>query len=134
MLRLFLVFKNTWYAFTNKRVLFRSGFWGTSFTMVDYDKIQDISVKVNPFENLCSVGTVKFFSGGVRSSNNFAFFASFGDENKSYDKFIAIREPYKVFKAVKEVEVDIKTDFNFPNKLRPDENPGYNTEYKKKNC
>ena len=28
--------------------------------------------------------------------------------------------------------VDIKTDWNYPNKLRPEENPGYDTKYEPK--
>ena len=49
-----------------------------------------------------------------------------------YDKFIGIDEPYAVFKRIKEVSVDIKTDWNYPNAMRPGVNPGYPTRYQKK--
>ena len=43
---------------------------------------------------------------------------------------VAIDAPYDVDKLLKETTVDVKTDWNYPNKLRPAENPGYHTDYK----
>lgn len=116
--RLFLVHKNTFYAVTNKRVMMRSGFWGIDFNAIDYDKISDIQVTVNPLENMLGVGTVRFSAGKVTSKGN-----------PLTDDFIAVENPYEVFKKVKTVGVDVKTDWNYPNKLRPEDNPGYKTKY-----
>jgi hypothetical protein len=121
MVRLFLVHGNTFYAFSNKRLLARSGFWGTDFKTVDYDKISDLEVNVNPIENIFQVGTIRAFSGRTTSKGA-----------KIYDRFMAVVSPYEVFKRIKEVSVDIKTDWNYPNALRPDENPGYRTNYEPK--
>jgi hypothetical protein len=101
--------------------LARSGFWGTDFKTVDYDKISDMEVNVNPVENMFSVGTIQAFSGRTTSKGA-----------KIYDRFIAIANPYEVFKRIKEVSVDIKTDWNYPNALRPEGNPGYPMKYKAK--
>jgi hypothetical protein len=116
--RLFLVHKNTFYAITNKRVMMRSGFWGIDFNAIDYDKISDIQVTVNPLENMLGVGTLRFSAGKVSSKGN-----------PLTEDFIAIENPYEVFKKVKTVSVDVKTDWNYPNKLRPEGNPGYKTKY-----
>ena len=121
MIRLFLVHGNTFYAYSNKRLMMRSGFWGIDFKAVDYDKISDIEVNVNPIENLLGVGTIQVFSGRVSDKGG-----------RIYDKFIGINNPYEVFKRIKEVSVDIKTDWNFPNAMRPEVNPGYQTKYEKK--
>src|SRR5438477_10999649 len=43
-------YSNTNYAFTNKRVMIRTGFIGTDFKIIDYDKISDIQVTVNFIE------------------------------------------------------------------------------------
>ena len=67
------------------------------------------------------VGTIKFFSGRTQTDE--------GTTTKLYDKWEAISNPYEVFKNVKQVSVDIKTDYNYPNALRPDNNPGYNAKY-----
>jgi hypothetical protein len=118
MVRLFLVYNNTSYALTNKRLMMRSGFWGIDFKALDYDKIVDIEVNVNPIENFFGVGTIQAFSGSVSDKGR-----------RIYDRFIAISNPYEVFKKIKEVSVDIKTDWNYPNALRPAANPGYKTKY-----
>jgi len=121
MVYLFLVYGNTGYAFSNKRLMMRSGFFGIDFKAVDYDKISDIEVNVNPIENLFGVGTIQAFSG--RTTEKGA---------RIYDRFISITDPYEVFKQIKEVAVDVKTDWNYPNALRPEENPGYRTKYNPK--
>ncbi len=121
MVRLFLVHDNTFYAFSNKRLLARSGFWGTDFKTVDYDKISDLEVNVNPIENMFKVGTIQAFSGRTTSKGA-----------KIYDRFMAVANPYEVFKRIKEVSVDIKTDWNYPNALRLEENPGYRAKYEPK--
>lgn len=112
---------NTRYAFTNRRIMIRSGFIGTHFKSIDYDKISDIEVTVNFIERALHVGTIKFFSGRTQTDD--------GTTTKLYDVWEAIPNPYEVFKKVKQVSVDIKTDYNYPNALRPTNNPGYNTAY-----
>ncbi|MBU1125608.1 MAG: hypothetical protein KKC84_06260 [Candidatus Omnitrophica bacterium] len=64
------------------------------------------------------VGTVRISAGKVTRNGS-----------SLTDDFIAVEKPYEVFKKLKTVMVDIKTDWNYPNKLRPDENPGYRTKY-----
>ena len=120
IIRLLLVHGNTCYAFSNKRLMLRTGFWGTDFNAVDYDVISAIDVNVNPIENMLGVGTIRAYSG--RSTAKGA---------PIYDQFIGIENPYEIFKRIKEVSVDIKTDWNYPNALRPKNNPGYQTGYER---
>jgi len=119
MMRLVLVHSNTYYAYSDKRVMMRTGIWGTDFTVVDYDKIAGIEVNVNPIENMLRVGTIKIFSGAVDSRGG-----------KMFDELVGVARPYEVFKGLKQASVDIKTDWNYPNALRPGTNPGYGTDYK----
>lgn len=118
MLRLAMVHGNTRYAYTNKRLMMRSGFWGTDFKAIDYDRIMDLEVNVNPLENMYGVGTIRAFSGHTT-----------GKGQRIFDQFIAVHQPYELFRRIKEISVDIKTDWNYPNALRPEGNPGYNTRY-----
>jgi hypothetical protein len=101
----------------------RTGFIGTDFKSIDYDKISDIEVTVNFVERAFNVGTIKFFSGRTETND--------GTTKKLYDRWEAISTPYEIFKRVKQISVDIKTDFNYPNALRPEINPGYKTKYNK---
>lgn len=114
MLRLLLVHGNTFYAFSNKRVLARTGFLGTDFYAIDYDQITDLSVNVSPFEKLLRVGTLTVTCGSTTI------------------KFIGIKQPYTVFKQLKQTTVDIKTDWQYPNAMRPNHNPGYRTKYNRR--
>jgi len=120
ILRLVLVHKNTFYAITDKRVMMRSGFLGIDFNAIDLDNISDMQVTVNPIENLLKVGTIRF-STGILSKGS-----------KVGSEFIAVKNPYEVFKKLKTISLDVKTDWNYPNKLRPEVNPGYNTKYEAK--
>jgi membrane protein YdbS with pleckstrin-like domain len=115
-------YSNTSYAFSNKRIMVRTGFFATGFKIIDYDKISDMQVTVNLVERAFNVGTIKFYSGRTESNDDIT--------TKIYDRWEAIAHPYDVFKQLKKVTVDIKTDFNFPNALRPELNPGYRTKYK----
>jgi hypothetical protein len=119
-----LSFSNTAYGYSNKRVMMRTGFIGTDFKTIDYDKISDIEVTVNIIERMYNVGSIRFFSGRTQTDE--------GNTTKLYDVWSAIENPYEVFKMVKQTSVDIKTDFNYPNALRPDTNPGYKTKYDRK--
>ena len=112
------IYPNTEYAFTEKRVALKSGFLGIDYKTIDYDQITDIEVRVNVIEKLFSVGTIKIYTG--RNTEN---------ERKATDDIIAIKDPYDFFKELKKTKTDIKTDWNYPNALRPDKNPGYQTDY-----
>jgi hypothetical protein len=47
-----------------------------------------------------------------------------------HDTFKAIENPYAVFKQLKQVSMDIRTDIQYPNQYRPEDNPGYKTKYR----
>jgi type I site-specific restriction endonuclease len=123
ILRPLLSFGNTFYACSNRRVMIRSGIIETIIKIIDYDEISDMQVTVNLFEKMSNAGTIRFFSGRTQtdSDNNVT--------TKVYEAWEAINDPYAVFKKVKQIAVDIKTDYNYPNALRPDTNPGYTTKY-----
>ena len=117
-------FPNTVYSYSDKRVMMRSGFIGTGFKTIDYDKISDIEVTVSVVEKMYNVGTIRFYSGRTITDE--------GNTTKLYDSWSAIENPYDVFKMIKQTSVNIKTDFNYPNALRPGTNPGYSTKYEPK--
>ncbi|RYF09407.1 MAG: hypothetical protein EOO42_23935, partial [Flavobacteriales bacterium] len=48
-------FPNTAYAYSDKRIMMRTGFIGTDFKTIDYDKISDIEVTVDIIERMYNV-------------------------------------------------------------------------------
>jgi len=118
-IRLFFVFSNTIYVLTNRRLIQRSGFWGIDFQSLDHDQIADIQITVNPLDNILGTGTILVTHAGVTPGTK-------------PDKIIGVKDPYSVFSQIKTVSVDVKTDWNYPNSLRPGDNPGYKTSYEPK--
>ena len=114
LLRLWLVHGNTWYAYTNKRLMMRSGFWGTDFKAIDYDKIMDLTVTVNPIEKIYGVGTVSAFTGNMTTKGM-----------RIYDRFGDSR-PYEVLRRLKNSWSQDRLEFL--NALWPETNPGYRTK------
>jgi membrane protein YdbS with pleckstrin-like domain len=114
------VYPNTFYAITNRRVMLRGGFFGVDYSSIDYDSIQTASVNVNPLEKIFRVGTIQIYSGQRNHKGT-----------DVAQNICAIPFPYETYKKMKSTAVDIKSDISYPNKLRPEDNPGYNSKYKK---
>jgi membrane protein YdbS with pleckstrin-like domain len=121
----YLSYRKLFYAITDKRVITQSGIIGTDFNTVDFDKIQNMSVNVGIIDKIFgkNSGTISIFSGNVTYTSN-------GTSVLMPFTLPYIENAYDVFEKLKKVSHDIKTDIEYPNDLRPKNNPGYNTEYK----
>lgn len=106
--------KNVIYAVTDKRVILRNGVIGLDFENLNYTDISNVHANVSVIERIRKVGSVFITtsSGAVMC-------------------LTAIPEPYKVYKMLNKVFMDVKTDIEFPNAYRPETNPGYGTKYTK---
>ena len=92
MFRLSLVVGNTYYAVTPKRLMLRSGFWGTDFASFDLSQIANLEVTVNPIENAHGVGTIRFYSNSITSNGG----------RTVLGRFIGISNPYEVYKLIRQ--------------------------------
>ncbi len=120
-----LVFKHTYYAITDKRVILQKGLIGRDFEIVDFDQVSNAEVNVGVFDKLFGGGN----SGSILLSTAGSItYARQGAVQKPY-ALRNITNPYDVFKFLEKVTHDIKTDIQYPNKLRPEENTGYQTKY-----
>lgn len=106
-------YKNLEYVFTNKRIIIRSGIIGIDFKNIYYSEIQSVNLKVGLIDKMLKVGDIY-----IKSKN-------------SSQVLFDIDDPYFITQKLQEIVIDIKTDIEFPNGLRPEENPGYNTQYTK---
>lgn len=105
--------KNLEYAFTDKRIIVRSGVIGIDFKNVYYADIISVNLKVGLFDKICKVGDIYInsVSGAV----------------VLYD----IENCYFITNKLQEITRDLKLDAAFPNDLRPKTNKGYTTAYTK---
>lgn len=106
--------KNLEYAFTNKRIIIKSGIIGIDIQNVYYSEIESVNLKVGLFDKIFKVGDIY-----IKSKN---------EAKVLFD----ISDPYFITQKLQQIVVDIKTDVEFPNALRPSENPGYNTKLTRK--
>ena len=107
-------YKNLSYAFTDKRIIVRSGIVGIDFKFIYYTEIDSVNVKVEILDRLFKVGDLY-----VRSNTQTAVLDD-------------IKSPYIYGDKIQEIVRDLKADMLYPNDLRPSENNGYNTKYTKK--
>lgn len=104
--------KNIEYAFTEKRIIVRSGIIGIDFKNIYYTDVQSVNLKVGLIDKLFNVGDVYIKA------------------NQESVVLFDIKHPYEITTKLQKITLDIKTDIYYPNALRPEENPGYNTKYK----
>jgi len=131
----YLNWKYLLYVLTDKRVIIQSGLIGRDFKIIDYDQFKDANVNVNLLDKLIGIntGTINIYTGemGIRTSPSYVDGQLRQSSYRiSYD-FYHIENPYKVFELFKKTSFDVKADMDYPNKLRPSENPGFNTKYEK---
>ncbi|MDE6302814.1 MAG: PH domain-containing protein [Clostridia bacterium] len=103
--------KNLEYIFTDKRIIIRSGIIGIDFKFLYYNEIESVNVKVSLTDKIFRVGDIY-----VNAKSSAAVL---------YD----LHNPYNLGTKLQKIVQDITTDINYPNALRPDYNPGYNTKY-----
>ena len=123
MIRLVFIYKNTFFCYTDKRVIIKTGFLGVDYKTKDFYNIGNVEVNVGPLENMLGVGTIRIDEEIIRTRNNHS--------RRTGNRLYGVQKPYEVFKSLKEIVMDIKTDINYPNEYRPETNKGYNTKYEK---
>lgn len=113
------------YVITHKRIYMESGVIGRDVKTITYSDIHEPEVRVGLVERLRDCGSINLTpSSATRNSGN----------QTTYSRTMLqhISDPYTVYKLIKQMSLDISSDIEYPNALRPEENPGYNTEYRPK--
>ena len=91
---------------------------------IDFDQITNSEVNVGFWDRVLAqnTGSILISSSGTFGSTRQGHIA------RPYT-LSNITDPYEVFKFVKKVSHDVKTDIEYPNAMRPSENPGYQSTY-----
>ena len=80
--------------------------------MVYYNYIKNVYLRIGVIDRLLKVGDIYF------------------DINQNRTQFfLDLENPYELYTKLQKIVLDIQTDIEFPNNLRPNENNGYNTKY-----
>lgn len=103
--------KNIEYAFTDKRIIIRTGII-VDIQNIFYMDIQSVNLKVGLIDRMLKVGDIYI----TTKLNTIVLWD--------------LENPYMIVNKLQKISSDIKTDMYFPNALRPEENEGFKTKYK----
>ena len=110
------IWKNTTYYITNHRIIIQNGFFAINETSIFYKDLKDVKLKIGIFNKFSHTGDVLLN-------------ATSGDSNSS-DSFEFLKDAQDIYERLQKIIFNIQTDIEYPNALRPKDNPGYNTNYK----
>lgn len=110
------IWKNTTYYITNHRIIIQNGFFAINETSIFYKDLRDVKLKIGIFNKFSHTGDILIN-------------ATSGDSNSS-DSFEFLKDAQDIYERLQKIIFNIQTDIEYPNALRPKDNPGYNTNYK----
>lgn len=117
--------KNTKYYVTDKRIIIQNGFFSENYQTIYYKDIKNVDLRIGLIDKMLNVGDIYFDLGQYYTTKNGTRSITSG--------FLDIENPREIYSKLQKIVVDIQTDIEYPNALRPEENPGYNTKYNPKN-
>lgn len=98
----FLSYKNTYYAYTNKRIIIRKGIFGVDYKSLDMSMIGAVTVNVSLLDKILTKNTGSVAFGSMASP--------IGGEGAHMFKFAHISNPYETYKEIKSVIDEFKNN------------------------
>lgn len=121
VLSVFFKWKNTYYMITTHGLYISGGVISFNYEMKPWTDIGHINIHQGVFDRMFGVGDVVFVCNHSHSHSNNHSSGSMSIRN--------IPDFQQVFKTVNNLQTDVYADTMYPNAMRPDTNPGYNTQY-----
>lgn len=115
----FKKYKNTYYIVTDNAIYVSSGIFNKVYSQKPFAELSHVDLHRGVFDQMFNVGDII-----TTSSNHNPNGTASAISINSIDNYL------EVYNLVKKLQKDIYTDVMYPNDKRPDENHGYNTEYK----
>lgn len=102
------------YAFTDKRIILKTGLLAPNIVSINYASITSLNLRIGIIEKICKVGDIYivYTNGKIVLED--------------------IVNPYYIYGELQRIANDIKSDIIYPNSYRPNENKGYKTSYRGK--
>lgn len=110
---------NTNYYVTNRRIIIQGGFLALNEKSLFFKDIRSVQNRIGIFDKVFGTGSILFNSEMI-SNNNKA----------TPPSFQYLENAQQIYTRVQRTVLDMQTDMEYPNAYRPEENPGYNTDYK----
>ena len=113
--------KNTHYYVTNRRIILQGGFFAVNETSLFYKDLRNARLRIGLLDKMFHTGDI-VFDDGITVNNK---------QNRGH-VFEDLENAEEVYRRVQKVILDMQTDMEYPNAFRPEENPGYQTQYRPK--
>ena len=113
-------YENMEYCVTDKRIIIKSGFIGANYVNIMYKDVHSVNVHVGILDKMFGVGDVMIDTGYRGKSS----------KSSLNNSIIDVENPYEVMQLIQKTVIDMQSDINYPNALRPEVNEGYKTVYK----
>ncbi|MCH5256928.1 MAG: PH domain-containing protein [Lachnospiraceae bacterium] len=124
VLTVFLRWRNVRFMVTTQGLYISGGLLSFNYEMKPWTDIGHINIHQGVFDRMFGVGDVVF----ICAHNSYQTSHSHGSEHQNM-KIYNISDFQQVFKLVNNLQTDVYSDTMYPNAMRPDNNPGYNTQY-----
>lgn len=112
--------QNTKYYITDKRIIIQNGFIGENYQTLYYKDINNVNLRIGLIDKMLNVGDIYFELGTYKTSDSVKVRSV---------AFLDLENSKEIYSKLQKIVMDIQTDIEYPNALRPEKNPGYNTKY-----
>ncbi len=116
-------YNNTNYYVTNRRIITQYGSFAVNETTIYYKDIRNARINIGLIDKAFGVGDI-VFDCGISFDNRRG-----SSQNLHGYIFEELEDPQQAYSQIQKIILDIQADMEYPNALRPDTNPGYNTKY-----
>lgn len=115
--------KNTKYYVTDKRIIIKNGVIAENYQTIYYKEIRNVTLHIGIIDKMLGVGDIYFdIYGNMNYPTSRATIGGMG--------FLDIEDYAELYPKLQKIVLDIQTDIEYPNALRPESNPGYKTKYR----
>ena len=113
--------QNTAYYVTNRRIILQDGFLAVNETSLFYKDLHNAQVRIGLLDKLFHTGDIVL--------NESMIVVNSRRHQQGY-RMEDLEDPHAVYSRIQKIILDMQTDIEFPNAYRPENNPGYNTNYR----
>lgn len=119
--------KHTEYIITERGIYISGGILTVNIQMKPFTDLSHVNIHKGIFDQMFGVGDVTMV---CNHTDPYAY-SRRSNHNHNHNSFniVDIEDYQEVFQMIKNMQTDIYADTMYPNAMRPDENPGYNTRY-----
>ena len=114
----------TYYLISDKRIIIQTGLIGEKIVTIFFKDISNVDLQVGLTGRLFGVGDITFQTPAIAGGQH--------DVSGVFKAFLCLEDAAELYRRFQKIVLDIQTDVHYPNQLRPENNPGYNTEYQDK--